>query len=124
MQVKYSSQKDPHRKVYSSRLLRALRFARCFKKSASNWFLTGRGDLYCLNTFNRKCLLPTTIFHNKWRALITKPQLSKKEPITYREFEPKDPKFKKRFDYRLEISSFNLNFTDLMSPYNHLFNWN
>ena len=54
------------------------------------------------------------IFNDKWRALITKPQLSKKEQITYREFEPKNPKFKKRSDYRLGISSFNLNFTDLI----------
>ena len=62
----------------------------------------------------RKCLLPMRIFNDKWRALITKPQLSKKEQITYREFEPKNPKFKKRSDYRLGISSFNLNFTDLI----------
>ena len=34
IQVKYSSQRDRHRKVYFSRLIGALRFARCFKKSA------------------------------------------------------------------------------------------
>ena len=33
--------------------------------------------------------------NNKWRAFITKPQLSKKEPITYREFEQKNQKLKK-----------------------------
>ena len=74
-----------------------------FQKKCVELVLNRGGDLYCLITLNGKCLLPMRIFNNKWRALITKPQLSKKEPITYREFEPKNQKFKKRSAYRLGI---------------------
>ena len=73
----------------------------------------GGGDLYCLNTFNRKCLLPMGILNWNFKFLKLQvagvdyktPTFKKKEPITYREFEPKNQKFKESSDYRLGIST-------------------